>query len=62
MLTVNGRASVVVQDAAAYQKLVDELEEAKTAAAIQSAERGESIPMEEAFALVRKRIKNRRKA
>jgi PHD/YefM family antitoxin component YafN of YafNO toxin-antitoxin module len=61
VLTVNGKASVVVQDAAAYQKLLDELEEAKTAAAIAEAERGEGIPMKEAFALARRRMADRRK-
>ena len=60
VLTVNGKASVVVQDAAAYQKLLDQLEEVKTAAAIAAAERGEGIPMKEAFALVRKRLADRR--
>jgi PHD/YefM family antitoxin component YafN of YafNO toxin-antitoxin module len=62
VLTVNGKASVVVQDAAAYQKLLDQLEQAKTAAAIESAERGEGIPAKEAFALIRKRLRSRRKA
>jgi prevent-host-death family protein len=60
VLTVNGKASVVVQDAAAYQKLLEELEEAKTAAAIAAAERGEGIPMKEAFAMLRRRSAERR--
>lgn len=61
VLTVNGKASVVVQDAAAYQRLLDQVEEAKTAGAIESAERGEGIPMKEAFAMVRQRIAGKRK-
>ncbi len=61
VLTLNGKASIVVQDASAYQKLVDELEEARTAAAIAAADRGEGIPMKEAFALVRKSVADRRK-
>ena len=62
VLTRNGKASVVVQDAAAYQKLLEELEKARTAAAIAAVERGEGMPMKEAFALIRKRIAARRKA
>jgi len=34
VLTVDGRAELVVQDAASYQKLLDALERAETAAAI----------------------------
>jgi len=34
ILTVNGKASVVLQDAASYQKLLDDLELAKSAATI----------------------------
>lgn len=45
VLTVNGRAEVVVQDAEAYQVLLDRLRHVETVAAIQegmaSAERGE---------------------
>jgi PHD/YefM family antitoxin component YafN of YafNO toxin-antitoxin module len=48
VLTVNGRAEVVVQDAASYQSLVDRLHHMETVAAIQegmaSAERGELKP------------------
>lgn len=61
VLTRNGKASVVVQDAVAYQKLLAEVEEARTVAAIHSAERGEGMPVKEAFALIRKRIAARRK-
>ena len=45
VLTVNGRAEVVVQDAASYQALLDRLNHMETIAAIRegiaSAERGE---------------------
>ena len=61
VLTINGKASVVIQDATAYQKLLDQLDEAKTAAAIASADRGEGLPVKEAFALIRKRAAARRK-
>lgn len=36
VLTVNGRAELVVQDAASYQEMVDHLEELELAAAIQA--------------------------
>lgn len=61
VLTVNGKAKVVVQDAAAYQELLDQLEYAKTAAALVSADRGEGLPVKEAFALIRRRAATRRK-
>jgi len=45
VLTINGRAEVVVQDAESYQEILDRLREMQTLAAIQeglaSAERGE---------------------
>ena len=48
VLTVNGKAEVVVQDAASYQSMVDRLRHMETLAAIQegmaSAERGELKP------------------
>ncbi|MFN0104152.1 MAG: type II toxin-antitoxin system prevent-host-death family antitoxin [Bryobacteraceae bacterium] len=52
VLTVNGRAELVVQDAASYQELLNRLEQAETVAAIrrgmEQAERGEGIAFEEA--------------
>jgi prevent-host-death family protein len=52
VLTVNGRAELVVQDAASYQALLDTLEEAQTMAAVREGmeeiKRGEGIPFEEA--------------
>jgi hypothetical protein len=48
VLTVNGKAEVVVQDAASYQSMLDRLHHMETLAAIQegiaSAERGELKP------------------
>jgi hypothetical protein len=48
VLTVNGKAEVVVQDAASYQSMLDRLRHMETLAAIQegmaSAERGELKP------------------
>lgn len=48
LLTVNGKAEVVVQDAESYQRLLDRLHHMETLAAIQegmaSAERGELKP------------------
>ena len=37
VLTVNGKAAVIVQDAESYQKLLDELALARTAATIRQA-------------------------
>ena len=54
VLTVNGRAEVVVLDAQSYQELLDRLHHMETIAAIQegvaSAERGELEPAEQVFA------------
>jgi prevent-host-death family protein len=48
VLTVNGKASVVVQDAESYQELLDRLERAEAIAAVQEAlsefDRGEGQP------------------
>lgn len=62
VLTVNGKASIVVQDADAYQRLLDQLEFAKTEAALKEAQRGEGFSVKEAFALVRRNDKRRQKA
>ena len=52
VLTMNGRAEVVVQDAEGYQALLDRLERAETLAALREAlaqaKRGEGIPLEQA--------------
>ena len=59
VLTVNGRAEVVVQDAGGYQALLDRLERAETVAAIRQGmeqfERGEGIPLKLAERRLRKR-------
>ena len=48
ILTVNGRAEAVVQDAEGYQQLLDRLERVETVAALRVAleeeERGEALP------------------
>jgi prevent-host-death family protein len=59
VLTVNGRAELVVQDAASYQEMLDRLEKAETIAAIrrgmEQAARGEGIPLEKAEKHLRKK-------
>ena len=58
VLTVNGRAEVVVQNADSYQALLDRLERAETLAAIRQGmeqfERGEGIPLKQAERRLRK--------
>lgn len=58
VLTVNGEASVVVQDVAAYQKLLDDAEEARALRIIrdglQAINRGDpTVPAEQVFAEMR---------
>jgi prevent-host-death family protein len=57
VLTVNGRAELVVQDAESYQLILERLERAETVAAIrrgmQDAEEGRSMPLDEAVAKLR---------
>ena len=59
VLTVNGRAELVVQDADSYQALIDAVEQAATIIGIQhgleQAARGEGRPAAEAFAEFRAR-------
>jgi hypothetical protein len=59
VLTVNGKAEVVVQDAASYQAMLDRLHHMETIAAIQegmaSAERGELKPAAQVFDEMRAR-------
>ncbi len=59
VLTVNGRAEVVVQDAASYQDLMDRLHHMETITAIregiESAERGELKPAAQVFAEMKAR-------
>src|SRR5580704_16627944 len=53
VLTVNGRAELVIQDAESYQALLDRLHHMETITAIRegiaSAERGELKPAEQVF-------------
>ena len=53
VLTVNGKAEVVVQDAASYQAMLDLLDRTEAIAGIKrgldSVEKGEGIPAEKAF-------------
>ena len=54
VLTINGKAELVVQDAESYQQLLDRLHHMETLTAIQegiaSAERGELKPAAQVFA------------
>ena len=54
VLTVNGKAKLVIQDAEAYQKMVDDIEEARLIegirVGIRQSEQGLSRPAEEVFA------------
>ena len=54
VLTVNGKAAAVVQDAESYQKLIDRLEllesVAKIRQSIKEFEQGEGMPLNQAFA------------
>jgi len=59
VLTVNGRAELIVQDAESYQALLDRLERAETVAAIRQGmeqfDRGEGIPLRQAERRLRRR-------
>ena len=59
VLTVNGRAELIVQDAASYQALLDRLDRAETIVAIreglESAKRGEGRPAEEVLEELRRK-------
>lgn len=59
VLTVNGRAELVVQDAESYQLMLERLERAETLAAIQRGstefDRGEGISLDEAEERLRKK-------
>ena len=60
VLTVNGKPALVVQDAAAYEKMMESLEIADTVTAIRkglaSADRGEGIPLKQAFRKTRRKL------
>jgi prevent-host-death family protein len=59
ILTVNGRAELVVQNAESYQALLDRLERAETVAAIREGmeqlERGEGMSLKQAELRLRKK-------
>ena len=59
VLTVKGKAELVVQDAASYQELLDALEQAETLSGIRrglkSMEEGEGRPAAQALAQIRKK-------
>jgi len=63
LLTVEGRGEIVVQDAAAYQKMVDALERADTLESIRRGIEDESAgrtrPMEDVVADLRRKYGNR---
>jgi prevent-host-death family protein len=59
VLTVNGKAEIVVQDAASYQKLLELIDRAEAIEGIQkgleSMQRGEGKPAQEVFTRLRKK-------
>jgi prevent-host-death family protein len=59
VLTVNGKAEIVVQDAASYQKLLELIDRAEAIEGIQrgleSMQRGEGQPAQEVFTRLRKK-------
>ncbi len=58
VLTVDGKPALVVQDAGAFEKLLDRLDELETLEALRQsiaqADRGELIPADEVFAELRR--------
>jgi PHD/YefM family antitoxin component YafN of YafNO toxin-antitoxin module len=61
VLTVNGKAEIVVQDAASYQRLLDIIDRAEAILGIrkglEAMERGEGIPADEAINSLRRKHK-----
>ncbi|NQT11705.1 MAG: type II toxin-antitoxin system Phd/YefM family antitoxin [Planctomycetes bacterium] len=59
VLTVNGKAEIVVQDAASYQRMQEVIDRAEAVIGIrkglESMARGEGVPAEEAFERLRKK-------
>ena len=59
VLTINGRAEIVVQDAASYQRMLDRLERVEAVAGIrrglEQVQRGESRTAEEFFTEMRRK-------
>jgi PHD/YefM family antitoxin component YafN of YafNO toxin-antitoxin module len=61
VLTINGEAKLVVLDAGAYQKMLEEIEEARLRVSVEESERGEVVGVKEAFSQVRRQASRRRK-
>jgi PHD/YefM family antitoxin component YafN of YafNO toxin-antitoxin module len=63
VLTVNGRGKAVLQDAAAYQKLLDRIDHLETLEALRKSmkdvEEGRTIPLAEAMKQIRARNRPR---
>jgi predicted transcriptional regulator len=61
VLTINGKAELIVQDARSYQRLLDLAERLETIQAVReglaSADRGEGRPMDEVFDALEKEIR-----
>jgi prevent-host-death family protein len=59
VLTVDGKAEVVVQDAGSYERLMELVDRAEAVVGIRSGlasmERGEGIPLDEAFDFLRRK-------
>ena len=66
VLTINGKAELVVQDAASYQKVLDEVEEARVLDRIrqglEDVRAGRTEPLDEAFADIRRELGLKRDA
>lgn len=64
VLTINGKAELVVQDAASYQRLFDLAERLETVQAVKESlaavDRGEGKPMDEVFDTLEKDIRRAR--
>ena len=61
VLTINGKAEIVVQSARSYQRLMELVDTAEAVVGIrkglESMQRGEGVPAEEAFEKLRKKHK-----
>ncbi len=63
ILTVDGKAEFVVQDARSYRRLLDQVERSETIRAVKagiaSADRGEGRPIDEAFDELEREIRGK---
>jgi len=66
VLTVNGKAQLIVQDAESYQSILDAMDRAEAIEGIkrglESVARGEGKPLKQAFAELRRKLDVRGKA